>query len=100
MPPSQVVFHRLAAREYRSARDWYSTRSAEAAEGFRIGVDRAVHRVMVDAEALPHLVGAYRYVRVSGFPYLLVLRRIDVKSVKVVAVAHASRRPGYWRGRK
>lgn len=42
MPVTQVIFHRLAAPEYRSARDRHLQRSAEAAERFRIGVDKAV----------------------------------------------------------
>ncbi|HQI27704.1 MAG TPA: hypothetical protein PLT20_06420 [Sedimentisphaerales bacterium] len=47
MPVTQVIFHRLAAREHRSARDWYSQRSAEAAERFRIGVDKAVEATQI-----------------------------------------------------
>ena len=42
MPTMEVIFHRLAAREYRSARDWYAERSPDVAEQFRIAVDRAV----------------------------------------------------------
>jgi hypothetical protein len=68
MPAAQVVFHRLAAREYRSARDWYRERSAEVALRFCLAVDRAVHRIVTDAESLPTVVGPYRYVRVSRFP--------------------------------
>ena len=69
---SDIIFHRLAAREYRSARDWYSERLTGVAERFRLGLDRAVNRIVADADGLPRLVGPYRYARVSGFPYLLV----------------------------
>jgi plasmid stabilization system protein ParE len=100
MSDTQVTFHRLAAREYRSARDWYSQRSAAVAERFRIAVDRAVQRINAGADALPRLVGAYRYVRVGRYPYVLVFRHLDANAVMVVAVAHTSRRPGYWRRRK
>ena len=40
-----VVFHHLAAREYRQARAWYRRRSPAAAERFRDEVDRAVQRI-------------------------------------------------------
>jgi toxin ParE1/3/4 len=100
MPPSNVVFHRLAAREYRSARDWYAARSTEVAERFRVSVDRAVDRITSEAESLPHLSGAYRYVRAGRFPYLLIFRPVDVREIMILAVAHTSRRPGYWRRRK
>jgi len=94
-----VVFHRLAAREYRDSRDWYAVRSASVAERFRIAVDRAVDRIAAEAEALPVLSGPYRWVRVRRFPYLRIFRRQSPETIMIVAVAHTSRRPGYWRRR-
>ena len=55
MPRMKVVFHRLAAQEYRCARDWYADRSAEAAENFCIAVDQAVLRISSDSGFLPKL---------------------------------------------
>jgi toxin ParE1/3/4 len=100
MPASRVLFHRLAAREYRSARNWYRERSVEVAQRFVLAVDRAANRIEADAESLCQLTGAYRYARVPNFPYVLVNRRIDDGTVMVVAVAHTSRRPGYWKRRR
>ena len=97
--PTTVVFHRLAAREYRRSRDWYAARSVSVAERFRIAVARAVGRVEAEPEALPVLTGPYRWVRVRKFPYLLVFRRKSPALIMIVAVAHTSRRPGYWRHR-
>jgi plasmid stabilization system protein ParE len=100
MPTSSVIFHRLAAREYRSARNWYRERSVEVSERFCLAVDRAVSRIVAGAESLPTLTGAYRYVRISRFPYVLIFRPVERDAIMVVAVAHTSRRPGYWRRRK
>lgn len=100
MPGARVVFHRLAAREYRSARDWYADRSAETAGKFRIAVDQAVSRISSESEFLPKLGSVYRWVRVPRFPYVLIFRQQSRESVMVMAVAHTSRRPGYWRGRR
>ena len=100
MPDVSVVFHRLAAREYRSARDWYADRAPEVAENFRIAVDRAVSRISSRKESLPKLRPVYRFARVQRFPYVLIFRERTQESVMVVAVAHTSRRPGYWRGRR
>ncbi|MCL4678152.1 MAG: type II toxin-antitoxin system RelE/ParE family toxin [Alphaproteobacteria bacterium] len=94
-----VVFHRLAAREYRESREWYAARSPSVAERFRISVDGAVARVAEEGERLPVLSGPYRWVRVRRFPYLLVFRRRTSNQIMIVAVAHTSRRPGYWRRR-
>ena len=100
MAGDRVVFHRLAAREYRSARDWYADRAIEAAEKFRVAVDQAVSRISSESESLPRLGPVYRWVRVRRFPYVLIFRARSQESIMVMAVAHTSRRPGYWRGRQ
>jgi toxin ParE1/3/4 len=99
MPLLQVLFHRLAAREYSSAQDWYRQRSTEVAKRFAAAVTQSVDRIVAHADSLPVLTGAYRYVRVPRFPYVLIFRYLDKDTVMVVAVAHTSRRPGYWRRR-
>ena len=53
MAAFRVLFHRLAGREYRSARDWYRQRSVEVVQRFMLSVDRAVSRIEADAESLP-----------------------------------------------
>jgi toxin ParE1/3/4 len=96
---TEVYFQRQAAREYRAARSWYAARSSRAAERFRLAVAAAVDRIAASGETLPVLEGAYHWVRVKRFPYLLIFRRGISGEYRVVAVAHTSRRPGYWRGR-
>jgi len=100
MPGLQVVFHRLAADEYSSARKWYAERSHVADAHFRDAVDAAVERVTTCHEALPRIGRLYRWVRVRGFPYILITRAQSAEKVMIVAVAHTSRRPGYWRQRR
>jgi plasmid stabilization system protein ParE len=100
MSASQAIFHRLAAREFRLARDWYRERSPDTAQHFRDAVDQAMNRIAAGPEALPRLVGAYRLVRAGRFPYVLIFRQLSEEMSMVLAVAHTSRRPGYWRRRK
>ena len=100
MPHSRLLFHRLAAKEYRLARQWYRERSLDVADRFVAAVDKAAERIVSDADALPALLGEYRYWPVSRFPYVLVFRRLESDLVMVVAVAHTSRKPNYWRRRK
>jgi len=97
---TSVDFHRLAAREYRLARDWYAIRSPAVAERFKAAIDRAVSRIESEHESLPILSGRYRWVRVRGFPYILVCRARSSTMISVVAVVHGRRRPGYWRRRE
>jgi plasmid stabilization system protein ParE len=100
MTQARVIFHRLAAREYRAAREWYATRSVEASLRFRAAVDAAANRIATDAEALPGLFDDYRYLRAGRIPYVLIFRRLSANQILVLAVAHTSRRFGYWRRRK
>ncbi len=99
MPAMEVVFHRLAAREYRAARDWYAARSREAAERFLSSVDKAIEHIAAGYEGLPIVSHHYRRVRVNRFPYILIYRSLSEDSVMIVAVAHTSRRADYWRRR-
>jgi plasmid stabilization system protein ParE len=43
--------------------------------------------------------GATRRFPVRGFPYN-VIYQVRADEVRVIALAHQQRRPGYWRGRK
>jgi toxin ParE2 len=99
MTPPPVVFQRLAAGEFRKARNWYAARSPEVADRFRLAVSAAVERLSSGFESLPILVGDYRRIRTGRFPYLLIARRKSNGVILVVAVAHAHRRPGYWKRR-
>lgn len=96
----EVEFHWRARAELRNVVAWYQARSQRAASQFLIQMDRAVIRLADDPESLPRMGKRYRSLRVGKFPFLIVfLQRLDL-SVFVVAVAHTSRRSGYWRGRK
>jgi plasmid stabilization system protein ParE len=99
MPPLTVIFHRLAAAEYRRVFNGYARRNPPTAQRFRDAIDHTVARIA----AAPHL-GApiqvwYRWVRVRRFPYLLYSEQITPTELMVLAVAHERRRPSYWRRR-
>jgi toxin ParE1/3/4 len=95
-----VDFHRLALRELVGASAWYRERSEQARVRFRNAVFDAVERIATDPHAHVVLASPYRSVRVRRFPYVLIYEILDDKRVLIVAVAHTSRRPGYWRRRK
>jgi len=95
-----VFFHRLAQAEYRNGLAWYNSRSTVAASRFRDAVGRAIQRIEDEFEMLPRIGRNYRYVRVIRFPYTIVCRERSESSIEIVAVAHTSRRPNYWRHRK
>jgi plasmid stabilization system protein ParE len=94
-----VGFHPEAIEEALSAREWYEERSLSASVAFMADLDAAVASISDAPERWPlFLYGTRRY-PFRRFPYFLVYRdNGDV--VQVVAVAHARRRPGYWRLRE
>jgi len=100
MNPARVRFHHLALQELWDARDWYAARSPEAAERFRIAAGDAVQRIADRAESLPVALGDFRYIKLHKFPYIIVFRARGPDTIFVTAVAHTSRRFGYWRRRR
>jgi plasmid stabilization system protein ParE len=93
-----VQFHPEAAAEARAAKLWYEERSPAAARAFLSELDHGVARLGADPQAWPpHLQGTRRYV-MRRFPFQLIYRT-GVGAILVVAVAHARRRPGYWKAR-
>jgi len=99
VPAKQVTLHDGAAADYDAAFEWYLERSANAAVRF----DEAVERAMTEIARAPQrwMRGSYgtrRYL-LRGFPYLLIYRELSSKVIQILAVAHTSRRPGYWKER-
>ncbi len=99
MTLASVEFHQLALQEYDEACEWYRARSEQALQSFKISVLDAVNRIAGSSETLPKFSGKYYWARVQRFPYMLVFRHRRANHVVIVAVAHTSRRPGYWRRR-
>jgi plasmid stabilization system protein ParE len=96
MPPRTVVFHRLARQEYRAAFRWYARRSASAARRFNLAITHVVQRIEQSAEQGTPYGQFYRWMRTRRFPYVVYYEIRNAFSVIVYAVAHGSRRLGYW----
>lgn len=96
--PRGVSLHPAARAELLEAEDWYLHRSPTAAREFVREVDRAVARIMEAPQRYPVTrYGRRRFVLLE-FPFDLVYR-IAEHEIEIIAVAHHSRRPGYWRAR-
>lgn len=95
-----VRFHRLAAEELRRAHAWYAARDSGVSIQFQEAVDDAITRIRDDPKAQPVALKHFRWVRVRRFPYRLIFEQADADRILIIAVAHTSRRPQYWRQRK
>lgn len=97
---------RLAAearKEIRDAANWYGEQRPGLGHTFIAALDEALRRVTRlgpdcrPAIDVPEELGVKR-VLVHRFPYLVVFIELPT-SIRVLAVSHVKRRPGYWRKR-
>jgi plasmid stabilization system protein ParE len=77
---------------------WYAERSEAAAAAFVEELDRAIAAIQHTPATWPSFDHGTRRFLLKRFPYSVVYRADDQRIV-IVAVAHAHRRPAYWRGR-
>jgi plasmid stabilization system protein ParE len=94
----EVEFHPAAELELLEAEDWYARRSRTAARAFFHEVALVVESALAAPERWPLFLHDTRRVVFPRFPYSLIYRLRDQR-LQVVAVAHQSRRPGYWKNR-
>ncbi len=85
-------------QEIEEASDWYGSRSEPARTAFLLEIEQALKHILRRPLTWPRYRGGTRRYVCGTFPYSLIyLVKDDV--VFVVAVAHESRRAGYWRNR-
>jgi len=96
----EVGFHPEAREEYLSAIAWYVTHSEPIATAFQREVQGAIDQIQADPTRSPKFEGEVRWVRLKRFPYVVYFEPLTTQVVQVLAVAHGSRAPGYWRSRK
>jgi plasmid stabilization system protein ParE len=92
-----LEFHALAVAEGEDAAAWYAARNPRVAARFTDELEAALSLVIEAPDRWPTFFGLRR-VTLGKFPYS-VLYRDEPSRVLVVAIAHARRRPGYWKGR-
>ena len=98
MTPAAVELHPEAQAEARAATAWYRERSEAAADGFVAELDDAVREISEFPDRWPQYTPSTRRYLFRRYPYYVVYRQISA-IIQILAVAHAHRRPGYWRGR-
>ncbi|MBI2803704.1 MAG: type II toxin-antitoxin system RelE/ParE family toxin [Planctomycetes bacterium] len=96
MSPSDIRLHRLAAAEFRDALGRYRAKSALTSQRFFNAVETALQEIADDPAQWPEFQPGSRWVRVRKFPYVLYYKIDSDSRVRILAVAHTKRRPGYW----
>ena len=98
MAQVEVVLDPDAEEEYAAALRWYAERREGLGDAFEREVDRCLRLIADAPNRWPRYAGRYRRFPVRRFPYSIIYVPEDDR-VWVLAMAHRSRRPGYWRYR-
>lgn len=96
----KIAFNPAARQELVETVRWYTDEAgALRADDLKKEVQRCL-RLAIEHPVLgaPASNGT-RSLPVHRYPYLLIYR-VEGDILRVLAVAHYSRRPGYWRGRR
>ena len=96
---SKVVHHPEAEEEFEAAQLCYFASSRRAAVRFTAAVDQVVEQFRVQLDRYPLDDSEFREAGLTDYPYSVIYRALPSGDVQVIAVAHASRVPGYWRDR-
>lgn len=95
---NSVPFLPAAREEFLAAASHYEEVAQGLGRDFITAVERAVARLAAFPEhGSPYLLGTRRIV-LRRFPFS-VIYLVEAEVILVVAVAHHSRKPGYWRAR-
>jgi plasmid stabilization system protein ParE len=95
---SLLSFHPEATREVEEAQEWYLERSPSAEQGFLDDLDHAVEQVTAAPLRWPRYKARTRRYVFRNYPYSLIYRTYP-DLVRILAVAHDSRRTNYWLSR-
>ena len=90
--------HDSAEEELKAAIAYYEECEPGLGDEFFEEVLRGIEQIRQQPNAWPTIYQNFRRYLINRFPYALVYRMSHNKLV-ILAVAHTSRRPGYWRKR-
>jgi toxin ParE1/3/4 len=96
--------HRLAEDELTDAAVWYDGKQPGLGASFLDLVDNVIDRLCsgrLPSSPVPgvDVIKGARRVLLKRFPYSIVFYERETEIV-IIAFAHSSRRPGYWRSRE
>jgi plasmid stabilization system protein ParE len=98
VPGRTIELHPDVLLEAVAARVWYEARNPSAALAFLDEIDRAIERIAAHPDRWPAYSPGLRRYQLRRFPFGVVYLS-ESRRILILAVAHSSRRPGYWQQR-
>ncbi len=94
----EIELHEEADEELKAAAVFYELRLTGLGESFLTRVSESLDLISTNPLVGHLLFDDYRRILTRQFPYSLVYR-VEGDRIYIIAVAHWSRRPGYWKER-
>jgi toxin ParE1/3/4 len=94
-----VSFHESADAEMMEAAQYYENRAFGLGASFLDAVEEAVDKVLAEPEAYQLVGNEVRQKLLQRFPYS-ILYVVGDDRIRILAVPHHKRRPGYWKFRQ
>jgi toxin ParE1/3/4 len=97
-----VIYHPEASAEFDAAVERYESLSVGLGESFVDEVEAIVARIEESPAQFPVWQGNPRFrkaVLPETFPFVVFFRELN-DCIRILAVAHGARKPGYWARRK
>lgn len=92
-------FHPAALQELIDSARYYESRLPGLGIDFKSEVDRALDLLSENPDIGVVVEAPYRRLLLDRFPFAVIYRTRE-STLRVLAVAHQRRRPGYWKGRE
>jgi len=94
----KIEFHPDAVNELIAAAQYYEEQQIQLGKRFLDSIDEALSFLKQNPSIWrPDHLGR-RKQRVKQFPYLIIYK-YEREQIDVLAIAHAKRKPGYWKAR-
>ena len=97
---AEIRVHDVAANEYRRARARYNRESLNVALRFDEALEEAFDQIATRPECGAVYANRFRWVKLRKYPFLIYYEIVSDVLIRVFAIAHERRRPGYWTRRR
>jgi plasmid stabilization system protein ParE len=94
----RFAFHPEARLEYREAAAYYEVRRPGLGAAFTREIEGVIEHILEAPDRWRFIQKDVRRCLAHIFPYG-ILYTVEDDSILIIAVAHGSRKPGYWRER-
>lgn len=93
-----ILWHDAAVRELEEAALYYNGIDEELGERFISTAEVAIAEIQARPVMRRKFDGEARKARLKRFPYAVVYW-MDLTEIRIIAIMHLHREPGYWHGR-